>query len=130
MTQYDFAYRCTSCGTVWEVEQTNGSSTCRCGGQLTKTTATALKTRKGGAGQVGGDHYSSKIDPWELQRVMQSCGIAFVDARRADAIKYSWRMKGDLSKLLEDLSKARHCLDAAISELESKLATSTNEPKI
>jgi transcription elongation factor Elf1 len=73
--------------------------------------------RKGGEGQQGGEHYKVKIDPWELQRTMQTSGNAFVDARRADAIKYAWRNKE--GKMLEDLRKARHCLDAAIQELEN-----------
>lgn len=73
--------------------------------------------RTGGDGQEGGEHYKVKIDPWELQRTMQTSGNAFVDARRADAIKYAWRNKE--GKLLEDLRKARHCLDAAIQELEN-----------
>lgn len=75
--------------------------------------------RKGGDGQEGGNHYESKVDPWELQREMKSSGDAFVDARRADAIKYAWRMKGDKKKLLEDLKKARHCIDAAITQLQN-----------
>jgi hypothetical protein len=84
--------------------------------------------RKGGDGQIGGSHYASKIDPWELTRVMTTSGNAFVDARRADVIKYSWRMKGDLTKLLEDLKKARHCADGAIKELE-RILKEQNEQK-
>lgn len=61
------------------------------------------------------DHYQTKVDPWELQRHMQSSGNAFVDARRADAIKYAFRKK---ENMLQDLKKARHCLDAAIERLE------------
>ena len=76
--------------------------------------------RVGGAGMVGGTHYVAATDPWALQKAMQSSGSAFVDARRADAIKYAWRLKGDANKLLEDLKKARHCLDAAIVELENQ----------
>lgn len=78
---------------------------------------------RGGVGMVGGDHYKGKIDPWELQRVMKTSGNAFVDARRADALKYAWRMKGDTQKLLEDLRKAIHCLQAAIKELEGPAKT-------
>jgi hypothetical protein len=62
-------------------------------------------------------HYKTSPDaitPWDLQKHMQSSGSAFVDARRADAIEYAFRLKGDL---LEDLKKARHCLDEAIGEL-------------
>lgn len=76
-----------------------------------------VKPRKGGEGQVGGEHYAGKVDPWELQRAMQTSGSAFVDARRADAIKYAFRNKE--GKMLEDLKKARHCLDAAIQYLET-----------
>ena len=47
---------------------------------------------------------------------MHSSGDAFVDARRCDAIKYIFRNK---QNLLEDLKKARHCIEAAISKLES-----------
>lgn len=72
--------------------------------------------RQGGDGQQGGTHYAGKVDPWELQRTMQTSGSAFVDARRADAIKYAWRNKGNL---LEDLRKAKHCLEAAIDHIVS-----------
>ena len=64
-------------------------------------------------------HYKTSPDaitPWDLQKHMQSSGSAFVDARRADAIEYAFRLKGDL---LEDLKKARHCLDEAIGELHA-----------
>lgn len=64
-------------------------------------------------------HYAGKITPWDLERCMRSSGNAFVDARRTDAIEYCFRIKGDL---LEDLRKARHCLDAAILDLEDKSA--------
>lgn len=70
--------------------------------------------------EVGGTHYQQglQVSPWELQRTMKTSGNVFADARRADAIKYTWRMKGDVAKLIEDLKKARHCLDAAIEELD------------
>lgn len=77
-------------------------------------------------GEAGGAHYGNGVQPWALQESMESSGDAFVDARRCDAIKYSHRMKGKgamkLAKLLDDLKKARHCLDAAIKKLESILA--------
>lgn len=65
-------------------------------------------------------HYAptgSTITPWELQKQMESSKNAFVDARRADAIKYAFRLKSDL---LKDLKKARHCLDEAITVLQAK----------
>lgn len=55
--------------------------------------------------------------PWDLQKVMQTSGSCFVDARRTDAIEYCFRMKGDL---LADLKKARHCLDEAIAHIEGE----------
>jgi hypothetical protein len=60
-------------------------------------------------------HYDKDVDPWDLERCMDSSGNAFVDARRTDVIEYCFRIK---ESLLEDLKKARHCLDAAIEELE------------
>lgn len=62
-------------------------------------------------------HYNKPIQPWDLERHMESSGNAFVDARRTDAIEYCFRMKGDL---LGDLKKARHCLEVAIGELEKR----------
>lgn len=62
-------------------------------------------------------HYNKPIQPWDLERHMESSGNAFVDARRTDAIEYCFRMKGDL---LGDLKKARHCLEVAIEELEKR----------
>lgn len=74
--------------------------------------------------EVGGTHYQQgvKTSPWDLQREMKTSGSVFVDVRRADAIKYIFRMKGDTGKLLEDLKKGQHCISAAIAELE-KTAT-------
>lgn len=60
-------------------------------------------------------HYNKKVQPWDLERCMESSGDAFVDARRTDAIEYCFRKKDNM---LEDLKKARHCLDAAIARLE------------
>jgi hypothetical protein len=70
--------------------------------------------------EIGGTHYQQGVStsPWDLQSTMKTSGDAFVDARRADALKYTWRMKGDTTKLIEDLKKARHCLDAAITRME------------
>lgn len=60
-------------------------------------------------------HYDKKIQPWDLERCMESSGDAFVDSRRTDAIEYCFRKKDNM---LEDLKKARHCLDAAIKHME------------
>lgn len=81
-----------------------------------------------GPQEVGGTHYQEgvKVSPWSLQKEMASSGNAFVDARRADAIKYTFRMKSDLPKLVEDMTKAKHCLQAGIEELERHIA---NLPK-
>lgn len=61
-------------------------------------------------------HYAGDVTPWDLQRCMKSSGNAFVDARRADAMEYAFRIKDDL---LGDLIKARHCLDEAIKVLSA-----------
>lgn len=73
--------------------------------------------------EIGGTHYQQgiKTSPWDLQRVMESSGSPFTDARRADVIKYVFRKKGDTAKMLEDHRKAMHCLSAAILELETRL---------
>lgn len=62
-------------------------------------------------------HYQSAsgVTPWDLQKALKSSGSPFVDARRCDAIKYCFRLKDDV---LADLRKAKHCLEAAIEELE------------
>ena len=62
-------------------------------------------------------HYAGAVTPWDLQRCMTSSGNVFVDARRTDAIEYCFRMK---DSLLDDLRKARHCIDEAIMTLEAK----------
>lgn len=62
-------------------------------------------------------HYDKPVTPWDLQRHMDTSGDAFVDARRTDAIEYCFRMKSDL---IGDLRKARHCIEAAIEQLEAK----------
>jgi hypothetical protein len=59
-------------------------------------------------------HYNKPVTPWDLELHMESSGSAFVDARRTDTIEYAFRKKDNM---LEDLMKARHCLDAAIQEL-------------
>jgi hypothetical protein len=75
--------------------------------------------------EAGGAHYGKGLQPWDLQKSMISSGNAFVDARRADAIKYSFRIKGDETKQLDDLKKARHCLDEAIKYIEDITAKAT-----
>lgn len=69
--------------------------------------------------QVGGTHHYLKppVQPWDLMKVMDTSGNAFVDMCRGAVIKYSFRKKSDM---LEDLKKARHYLDAAIEVLETK----------
>jgi|GEM_PF-4700329 hypothetical protein len=59
-------------------------------------------------------HYNKPVTPWDLEKHMDSSGNAFVDSRRTDAIEYCFRIK---ENLLEDLTKARHCLDEAIAVL-------------
>jgi len=59
-------------------------------------------------------HYDKPVTPWMLQEHMETSGNAFVDARRADAIEYAFRIKDDLKA---DLIKAKHCLEAAIAQL-------------
>lgn len=61
-------------------------------------------------------HYDKPVQPWDLERHMESSGNAFVDSRRTDAIEYCFRNKGNM---LEDLQKARHCIDEAIKVLET-----------
>jgi len=79
--------------------------------------------------EIGGTHYQQgvKTSPWDLQRAMETSGSPFVDARRADVIKYVFRKKGDAEKMIEDHRKAMHCLAAAIAELEKE--TSENRTK-
>jgi len=60
-------------------------------------------------------HYDKEVTPWDLERCMESSGNAFVDSRRTDAIEYCFRMKDNF---LEDLKKAKHCIEAAIEEIE------------
>lgn len=64
-------------------------------------------------------HYDKPVQPWDLERHMESSGNAFVDSRRTDVIEYCFRKKTDM---LEDLKKVRHCLDEAIKVLEGETA--------
>ena len=62
--------------------------------------------------QVGGSHYCSKpIQPWDVILVYG------LDFWLGNVVKYVLRNKTDR---LEDLKKARHYLDEAIRQLESK----------
>ena len=67
-------------------------------------------------------HYDKPVTPWDLERHMDSSGNAFVDARRTDAIEYCFRIK---DSLLDDLRKAKHCIQVAIDELETQANTET-----
>jgi len=68
--------------------------------------------------EAGGAHYGKGLQPWDLQRHMQSWGSVFVDARRTDVIEYLFRKKGDTSKQLDDARKALHNVQEIIKELE------------
>lgn len=104
------AYKCTDCGRTTSAK-----------GEITRCPHCNSKDKLDlsfrGSTQVGGTHYGT-LQPWDLQRVMKSWGNLFVDARRCDVMKYIFRKKSDP---LEDLKKARHCLDAAIAEMEKSL---------
>ena len=77
-------------------------------------------------GHVVPKHYDKKVQPWDLQKGMESSGNAFVDSRRTDAIEYCFRNKGDM---LGDLRKARHCIDVAIEVLELPPPLTKSEEK-
>lgn len=68
-------------------------------------------------------HYDKPVQPWDLQRCMESSGNCFVDARRTDAIEYCFRVKDDM---LSDLRKATHCLEVAIEALEQEQDSSAD----
>ena len=62
--------------------------------------------------QVGGDHYSKhKIQPWDI---VDEYNLGFYEG---SALKYLLRSKTDR---LEDLQKARHCLDKAIERVQAE----------
>lgn len=64
------------------------------------------------------EHYP-EIDPWKLQEYMQSSGDAFLDGRRCDATKYSFRTKGGtLEDYRKDMIKARNAAIAAIARID------------
>lgn len=67
--------------------------------------------------QVGGDHYRSKtIQPWDAMQAWMS-REAFSGFLNGNVIKYLCRYKDKNG--VEDLMKARHCLDKLI-EVESE----------
>lgn len=67
--------------------------------------------------QVGGSHYISKtIQPWEAMQAWMS-REAFSGFLNGNVIKYLCRYKDKNG--VEDLMKARHCLDKLI-EVESE----------
>lgn len=62
--------------------------------------------------QVGGNHYKNmKIQPVEFALAN---GLDFF---QKDIVKYITRSKGDKTKRLEDLNKARHYLDMYIEAI-------------
>lgn len=64
--------------------------------------------------QVGGDHYKKhKIQPWEIMSIYN------LDHWTACALKYILRHR-DKDNPKEDLEKAIHYLEYAISRLEGK----------
>ena len=68
--------------------------------------------------EAGGAHYGKGLQPWDLQKDMQTWGSVFIDARRTDAMEYLFRTKGDRSKQLDDARKAKHNCEVIIAELE------------
>lgn len=87
-----------------------------CGKVFTTTGAEVVRE------QVGGDHYAySDIQPFDLFKAMKSSGNVFVDNARTSSIKYAFRIKGDLSKLAEDLEKGAHYLSLAAKYIREKL---------
>ena len=70
--------------------------------------------------QIGGDHYKSmKLDILEYMCLNSSTEELF-GALRKDVMKYIWRKKGNMSKRIEDLEKARHTLDVYLEELKGR----------
>jgi hypothetical protein len=63
--------------------------------------------------QVGGDHYKTMgIQPVEFALANK------LDFFQKDILKYITRRKGDKTKRLEDLNKAKHYLDMYIEAVE------------
>ena len=95
----------------------------------TTTRATPVTTKT--PEEIGGTHYGQGVttSPWDLQQAMKSSGIVFVDARRTDVIEYCFRVKGDLPKMREDLSKAQHNLHEAIKRLDLEIQEANKDRK-
>lgn len=82
--------------------------------------------------ESGGAHYGT-VDPFTLTRVMQSSGNAHVDGCRCAIIKYGFRLKGSgdniIPKLIDDLEKAKHYAEEAITALKRQLE-SKGQPEL
>lgn len=64
--------------------------------------------------QVGGDHYKTMgIQPVEFALANK------LDFFQKDILKYTTRRKGDKTKRLEDLGKAKHYLEMYIEAVEA-----------
>lgn len=72
--------------------------------------------------EIGGTHYQEgvKVSPWDLEKVMETSGSAFVDSRRSDVIEYAFRKKGEPSDMIQDLRKAAHCATVAADFMEAE----------
>lgn len=69
--------------------------------------------------EAGGEHYRrGKIQPWDLTQNMETSGNAHVDGCRCSIIKYAFRKKGDVHKMIDDLRKAAHYAEEAAQTLE------------
>lgn len=78
------------------------------------------ETESNPTGEAGGAHYGNAMQPFDLTRDMQSSGNAHVDGCRCAVIKYAFRIKGDPSKLIDDLKKAEHYAREAWQTLVSR----------
>lgn len=69
--------------------------------------------------EAGGEHYrKGKVQPWDLTQHMETSGNAHVDGCRCAIIKYAFRKKGDVHKMIDDLRKAAHYAEEAAQTLE------------
>lgn len=67
--------------------------------------------------QIGGDHYRKfRIQPWDIRKEYN------LNPWEADVLSYLLRRKPGVPRI-EDLKKARHCLDYLIEEEEKLAAT-------
>lgn len=67
--------------------------------------------------QIGGDHYRKfRIQPWDIRKEYN------LNPWEADVLSYLLRRKPGVPRI-EDLKKARHCLDYLIEEEEQRAAT-------